>query len=67
MPKIKHCLCCGNQSNKVNFEEKLLFHSIPNIVATREKWLANMAFLKSDVSDTSGFVCSNHFETSCYK
>ena len=36
MPKIKRCLCCGNQLNKVNFEKKLLFHSIPNTVATWE-------------------------------
>ena len=58
---------CGSQENTINFEEKLLFHLISNTVATQKKWLANMAFLKSDVNDNTGFVCSKHFETSCYE
>ena len=53
---------CTNRSNDKN--KSLSFHRIPQKADLRKKWLQN---LKRQNMPDNIFICSEHFESSCFK
>lgn len=60
---------CANRSNQTG-DKEIVFHRLPNKTNNthlRQQWLNNIRREGTLPKDISFYICSDHFEESCYE
>ena len=66
MKMVRSCAAYGC-TNKWKKDSEIAYHKLPTDRALREKWLINIKREGKLPKDENFFICSDHFEETCFQ